>query len=219
MARLRGSAQTAAIVAELGRPETPSETADRKALSARNRRANQTPINLILAIAASLLIVVFLLVVVVRPNAALTEPVNYHRVAVEAQQTVSEPLADPALTKEWTANDAELKTGRDGVENWYIGLITPGKQFIALSQGISANETWTSNQLDGKAATGNSSVGGLDWTIYDHRAGKDPGNLAYAMTTTEGTSTIVLFGTADNAEFTTLASAVAADLKAKGGNQ
>ena len=57
-----------AIVAELGRPETPEETAARKAENSRKRRANQTAFNLIVATIASLGIVLFLVVVVVRPN-------------------------------------------------------------------------------------------------------------------------------------------------------
>ena len=57
------------IVAELGRAETPQETADRKAISSAKRRSNQTVINLVIAVVASLGIVVFLLVVVVRPDA------------------------------------------------------------------------------------------------------------------------------------------------------
>ena len=53
-----------AIVAELGRPETPEETAARKAENSRKRRANQTAFNLIVATIASLGIVLFLVVVV-----------------------------------------------------------------------------------------------------------------------------------------------------------
>src|SRR5690606_1488524 len=56
------------IVAELGRAETPAETAARAAASRAQRRRNQTPLNLVLALAASFAVVLFLVLVVVRPD-------------------------------------------------------------------------------------------------------------------------------------------------------
>ena len=44
---------------------------------------------------------------------------------------------------------------------------------------------------------------------YDRRSADDVGNLAYALVTTAGASTIVLAGTASDAEFAVLADAVA----------
>jgi hypothetical protein len=85
------------IVAELGRPETPEETAARKAENSRSHRANQTTRNLLLATFASLAVVLFVVLVVVRPAGDLVKTVNYHSVARQAQQTVSETLADPSL--------------------------------------------------------------------------------------------------------------------------
>ena len=61
-----------AIVAELGRPETAEETAQRKAENSRKHRANQTALNLVGATVASLAIVAFLVIVVVRPAPAPT---------------------------------------------------------------------------------------------------------------------------------------------------
>jgi Protein of unknown function (DUF4245) len=212
MAGTSGAVKPAPIVAELGRPETPDEIAERKAASSRSRRANQTVLNLSLSIGASLLIVLFLLVVVVRPNDNLSGTVNFRQVASEAQPTVGEPLASPDLPAKWSANNAELATGADGIQTWYIGLLTPENQFIGLRQGIGANPTWLANQLDDKSSTGSVSVGGVLWKIYDHRTAKDPGNLAYAMSANIEKSTIAIYGTANTAEFRTLAGAVAADL-------
>jgi Protein of unknown function (DUF4245) len=214
-----GAVKPPAIVAELGRPETPDEIAERKAESSRKRRANQTVLNLTLSVGASLLIVLVLLVVVVRPENAVDGTVDYRQIANDAQPTVTEHLANPDLPAEWTANNAELATGEDGIQTWYIGLLTPGDQFIGLNQGIGANATWVSNQLGGNTATGNETIDGLDWTIYDHRSAKDPGNLAYGMAAAVGGSTVVLSGTADTTEFRTVASAIAADAKTEGGSQ
>jgi hypothetical protein len=69
------------VVAELGRPETPDETAARKAENSRAHRANQTTRNLLLALLASLAIVLFIVLVVVRPGTNLVKSVNYLTVA------------------------------------------------------------------------------------------------------------------------------------------
>ena len=56
------------IVAELGRAETPGETAERKAAASATRRSGQTALNLFIAVLASLGVVAFVVVVVVRPD-------------------------------------------------------------------------------------------------------------------------------------------------------
>ena len=58
------------VVAELGRPETPQETVDRRAVASRTRRQNQNFFNLIIALLASLAVVAIIVLVVVRPDAA-----------------------------------------------------------------------------------------------------------------------------------------------------
>ena len=55
-------------------------------------------------------------------------------------------------------------------------------------------------------------IGGTPWTSYDRRDVTDPGNVAYALVTETDSATIVLAGTADDAEFTMLAEAVATEL-------
>src|SRR3978361_379146 len=123
------------IVAELGRPETPEETAARKAENSRAHRANQTTRNLVLALLASLAIVLFAVLIVVRPTADLVAPVNYRTVAEQAQKDDTETLAAPPLPTGWHSNDAELKTDSGKTVTWYVGLITPKQQFVAIDQG------------------------------------------------------------------------------------
>jgi hypothetical protein len=202
----------APVVAELGRPETPEETAARKAENSRKHRANQTLRNLIWSLVASVGLMLLIVVVVVRPDQPPREPVDFADVALQAQPTIDEPLAVPDVPGQWKANDADLGQSRDGVSTWYIGFITPSTQFIALSQGIEANPTWLVTLLDQQLATGTDTVDGREWTVYDNREGDDPGNLAYAMVTESGDSTYVLYGTADTNEFRTLAGSVGAEI-------
>jgi hypothetical protein len=202
-----------AVVAELGRPETPEETAARKAENTRKHYANQTLRNLIWSLVASVALMLLIVVVVVRPDQPAREPVDFTAAAEQAQPDVDETLATPALPPGWNSNSAELRRARDGIATWYIGFITPSENFIAINQGIGANPTWLVTLLDQGEATGEESIEGVDWTVYDNRDGDDPGNLAYAMVTTAGNSTFVLNGTADANEFRTLAGSMVAEIE------
>ena len=205
------------IVSELGRPETPEETAARKTAASSKRRANQTLVNLLLSLLASLAVVLVIVLVVVRPDSGALARVDYQQVARQAQSSVSVTLASPALPRGWSANAAQLDSkAADTVSSWYIGLITPSEQFIGLRQGIDANPTWVAKQLDNARATDSATVAGIHWTVYNQRTAKDPGNLAYAMMSVVAGSTFVLFGTASDTEFETLATSLADQLSQEG---
>lgn len=176
------------------------------------RRANQTVFNLVLALVASLGVVLFLVVVVVRPE---MEPrtVDFRQIGADAQNSVDEPLAVPDLPNAWTANRAELVGNpADGVTRWEIGFLTPNGEYIGLVQGVDANDSWLADQVHSARSDGTERIGGLTWSSYDRRDVDDPGNVEYALVTTSGTSTIVLGGTATDEEFAVLAAAVAKEL-------
>ncbi|MGV8859214.1 DUF4245 domain-containing protein [Rhodoglobus sp.] len=205
------------VVAELGRPETPEETFARKAENSRKHRANQTLFNLVIATVASLGIVLFLVLVVVRPTDEVPVTADYQTIAADAQTNASEPLLSPSLPDDWYANSARLGTS-SSVQTWYIGFVTPpspSTQFVALEQGIEANETWLSITTDGALATDTTTIDGIDWTIYDRRSSSDTGNYAYSMSAQIAGSTVVLHGTATNDQFELLAVAIAAEAEAQ----
>lgn len=196
------------VVAELGRPETPEETAARKAENSRKHRANQTLINLVLATLASLAIVLFLVLVVVRPNGTPPKPIDYKAIASQSQPTIDSELAVPVLPKGWSANSATIDTGADGIQTWSIGFLTPSGQYIGFVQGIKADRTWISGQLQQAQSTGKTTISGVDWSVYNHRTASDPGNYAYSLSTVAGADSYVLHGTATTKEFQALATAV-----------
>lgn len=204
----------APIVAELGRAETPLETAARKAESSRKHRANQTLRNLVLALVASLGAVLVLVLVVVRPEAPPRTTVDYRQHADTSQVQAGQVLAAPPLPAGWSANHDNLSTGSDSVVSWSIGFITPSGQYIELVQGIKANPTWVAGQLNNRRVSGQSVIAGQSWSVYDHRNEPDQGNYAYSLSTVLGTNSIVLHGTATTAEFKLLATAIAAQLAA-----
>ena len=191
--------------------EKPGLTADEiaaiKAENSRTHRSSQTLRNLIWALVATLLVVLFLIFVVVRPDPAPREAVDYGTIAAQVQGDLATSISAPALPEGWSANEAALRSA-GAIPVWYIGFVTPEQQFIALNQGIDANPTWVDNLLDGARPTGTARIGNLDWTVYDHRDSDDPGNLAYALVTEVDNSTYVLYGTAETQEFETLATAM-----------
>lgn len=194
-----------AVVAELGRPETPEEASLRRDEARRNRRARQTTFNLIVATFASLLLAAFFGILMSNPGTPGIDAVDYAAAAEEAQAGMDERLAAPTLPDGWRANRAELQTGDDEVAVWRLGLITPGGEFIGVKQGIDANPSWLAAQVEKTDETGSASIAGLSWTL---REGDPEGNLARAMTATDEGSTFVLYGTAADEEFTQVAQAL-----------
>ncbi|MWB98350.1 DUF4245 family protein [Agromyces seonyuensis] len=200
------------IVAELGRPETPEETAARKAKASRIHGGARTTRNLIWALVGSLLVLVVIILGVPRGSSTtLDNPVDYRAAAAEVQS--GEPgrtIAVPNLDSGWKSNAAELRTDADTeVESWYLGFVTPGGQFLGMHQGFDATDEWVDGIIGDPLSTTTATVDGVEWTVYDNRASaEDVGNIEYAMVTGEGESTFVLFGTAEPAEFAEFAEAI-----------
>lgn len=202
------------VVAELGRAETADEKYARIAEARRRRRSNQTTKNLVLSIAASLGIVLFLVLVVVRPDPAPLV-IDHLAAAAEAEQSLSTTVAAPIIPPTWVANRAELG-GSGGVNEWTIGFITADETFIGLVQGFDANPTWLRNTLRNAGEGDDVTIAGRTWQQFDRRGLDGVGLREYALVTDASDSTIVLYGTASDDDFVLLATAVAADLPASG---
>ena len=198
------------VVAELGRPETPEETAARKAENSRLHRQRQTVLNLVLSLGASLLVVLVIVLLVPRSDTAMTRDVDVAPIAEQAQVASDDQLAVPELPEGWRANAAELRTSQvDKVTAWYVGYLTPSDEYIGMYQGFDANPTWVAGLLARTLATGTTTIDGVEWTVYDNRdTGDDVGNAKYGLTTEAGDSTFVLLGTGTPEEFETLATAL-----------
>ena len=198
------------VVAELGRPETPEETAARQAENSLKHRQRQTVKNLVLALGASLLVVLVIVLLVPRSAGPIDRDIDVAAVAEQAQVASDDPLAVPELPEGWRANAAELRSSNaDGVTAWYAGYLTPSNEYVGMYQGLDANPTWVAGLLARTLATGTTTIDGVEWTVYDNRdSGDDVGNARYGLTTEAGGSTFVLLGTATAEEFEVLATAL-----------
>src|SRR6478752_7162538 len=176
------------VVAELGRPETPEETAARKAENSLKHRQRQTTMNLVYALVASLALVLVIVLVVPRSDTPMEPDIDVAATAAQAQAAVSAPLAVPELPEGWRANAAEIRrSDADQVTAWYVGYLTPDDEFIGMYQAIDANPTWVAELLARTSATGTTTIDGVSWTVHDNRSTSDPvGNAKYGMTTEAG---------------------------------
>lgn len=209
------------VVAELGRPETPEETAARKAESSRLHRARQTMRNLAASLAVCAIAVFVVIAVVPRDDTPVIRDVDYAAAAASAQAGIAQPLVSPALPAGWTSNEAELRTGTDGVTEWYIGFIRAdeagtAQEFVGVSQGLDANPTWVAQRVAQRAPTGVDEVGGFTWQAYDYTSlpSTETGNTAYSLVLEHDGSTIVVYGSHSAEAVRTVAAAIAAQLRA-----
>lgn len=189
------------VVAELGRPETPEESAARKAVNSRLYRQRKTINNLVFSLLATVGLAIVIVLVVPRGEVVTQPDVDYAALAVQAQAGIPQRLVVPELGDGWRANAAELREDAGGVDSWYIGLLTPSNDYVGVSQGLDANDTWVAGQVENSAATSTESIDGVEWTVYDNReTSRDVGNVRYAMTASVDSSDFIVFGTASPKE-------------------
>jgi len=204
------------VVAELGRPETAQETADRKAENSRKYRARKTINNLVLSLLVTVAAVLMIVLLVPRNDQPIDRAVDFTTIAAQLQPTVDEPLVVPVLPEGWTANSAEWRAGATtAVPSWYIGLVTSSNQFIGFSQAIDANPTWLAQQVKSEAPVDTVTIDGITWDVYRNSAPQaDRGNFDEALVTTAGASTYALIGTAASEDFETIARQMAPAISA-----
>ncbi|KAB1657917.1 DUF4245 domain-containing protein [Pseudoclavibacter chungangensis] len=205
------------VVAELGRPETPEETAARKAEASRLHRVRQTFRNLVASLVVCAIGMFLLVVLVPRDDTSRLPEIDYIAAAAQAQPDHAQPLAAPVLPDGWVANGAEIRTGADGVTEWYVGFLVPGPsgepaEYVGLSQGLDANPTWVAQKLTDRTVTGEVNLDGHVWTAYDHLdlPDEERGNTAYALVLEHDGSTYVVYGSHSAEAVQTVARAITA---------
>jgi len=202
------------IVAELGRPETAEESRARKAENSKLYVQRKTVNNLVLSLLATVGLVAVIFFAVPRSNVTPNWQVDYVGLSEQAALSLNGKLITPEMPSDWAANAAEVRSSAaDGVQSWYVGFITPSNEFIGYQEALVANPTWVANTLKGNAPTGSRRIGSQTWTEYNYRSMEDAKNLAYALVTVSGGSTFVLYGTANDSEFTALAEKISAQIE------
>lgn len=189
------------IVAELGRPETPYETAARKAAGTRKYKQAKTVNNLVYSLIVTLGLVLVIFLMVPRGTGTWDEvSVDVVELAEQAAPSAGRTLAAPGVPEGWKAKQAQLRRAGD-VTSWRLIYTTVDNAFAAVDQGFTAdgspvNDEWIASTLENRAPTGNEELGGLEWTVYDHSdQSPDSSNVLFGLATEIAGDTVVVYGT------------------------
>lgn len=185
----------APIVAELGRPETPAETAARKAASSKAYRSSQTVRSLVAALIATLAIVAVIIFAVPRGEPATTEDIDVAGIAADVESTVGSPVIVPELGSFWRVNAAGLTSGAPMV--WDVTLAPAAQNergFIKLAQAFGTDASWAPQRLNGTAPTDTTTIDGVEWDVYDLGDAGAKQNITYAIGTQAGDDYLLLYG-------------------------
>lgn len=168
------------------------------------KRANASVMGMIIALVVS--IAAFLPIVLMNPSPktdGYRPDINISAVAQNAADVAGFTPVAPEPGDAFRPNYARWNSGAgSGVPAWEVGFVTPRESFIGLVQTRQANPTWLLEQTKNARVTGTRNAGGLDWELRDTGKGEKSMELVHAGTT------IVLAGTAQLDEFSTLATAV-----------
>lgn len=179
-------------------PTTPEEIAEAKAEAKRLRRQRQTAKNLIASLVASLGIVVFLVLVVARPNDQVADPIEYSSVGAEAEAESGYDLAIPELDETWSSNRADIREESTG-DVWRLGLISTSGGFVQIVHYLGTDDI--TNELPDDGVEGSQLLTSLDgvtheWSTKDRSGIEEAGNDLFVLWTTVDNGHLVLRGTA-----------------------
>lgn len=203
------------IVAELGRPETPDETAARKAASSKAYRGSQTVRNLVAALLVTVAVVAVIIFAVPRGEPVKTEEIDVAGIAAGVESTMESPAIVPELDDFWRVNAAELQSGATVV--WEITLAPAAddeRGFIKVAQAFDADSSWAPQRLNGNAPTDEVRIGGLDWDVYTLGDAGANANVSYAIGTQAGDDYVLLYGSRSAASTADLAESLVPQIRA-----
>lgn len=178
-------------------PTTPQEIAEAKAEARRLRRQRQTAKNLIASLVASLGIVIFLVLVVARPDGQVAEPIDYVAVGAEAEAESGYDLAIPALDETWSSNRADLREEPTG-DVWRVGLISASGGFVQIVHYLDTDDV--TNEIPDDGVDGSETLTSLngasyEWSSRDRSDVEGAGNDVYLLWTPVSNGNLVLRGT------------------------
>ena len=185
----------------MARGETPEEARARKEEAKRLRRQRQNLRNLVASVAASLGVVVFLVLVVARPNdEAIVQPIDYQAVAADTQPSAPGELAVPDLDETWSSNRAAITEESFGTV-WSIGLLSTSGDYVELAQVFDAGPDAVTGLVGPGGTRSTTSLGGVTdivWEQIDRSSLNDPGNAAHALVADTAEGLVVISGTTES---------------------
>lgn len=196
------------VVAELGRPETPDETASRKAEASRIYRSSQNTRNLVAALLVTLAVVAVIIFGVPRGAPPPVESIDVARVAQSVAAAEGRTVLIPVVPDRWRVNRASVEG--DATSAWTI-VYVPDEEagFLRIAQGFDADPAWTTRVLNGASVDGTVTIGGIEWDRYDIADPARAGNVSAALSAQAGTDVVLVYGSSDDATLEAAAASVA----------
>lgn len=201
------------VVAELGRPETPDETADRKAAASYAYRSSQTTRNLVAALLATLAVVLVVVLGVPRGDGRAPEPIDLPAVAAQVESSRGVNVVLPEVPADWSVNVAAVEG--DGVEAWTI-VFAPAHEpgFVRVAQAFDADDTWASRTMRGASPRDTETIGGVTWSRYDIADPASAGNISAALGVQAGRDHILIYGSISDDSLRLVAASIADQVRA-----
>ncbi|RKS93696.1 uncharacterized protein DUF4245 [Microbacterium sp. AG790] len=179
------------IVAELGRPETPAETADRKAAASRAYRQSKTFRNLVAALLVTMAVVAVVYFGVPRGSLPDPEEADVAAAAQSASASIGHPLLVPVVPENWRANSARLEGSM-----WRV-VYAPPSGYVRVAQGVGVDAGWATKVLGGFAPSGTVTIDDITWDEYTIPSAARTDTVSYAISTTAGSDTVLIYGATD----------------------
>lgn len=172
--------------------------------SAARHRARQTVINLCLALAASVGIVITMVLIVPRDDSNRIKEVDYLTISQKAKVDSGFEVITITPPTNWWSNNAALTTNNvDTVPVFKAGFVGSDIKYIGYTQAFNANPTWLALSLNGKIITGEYSSKHYKWDIYESIVENNPKKtMDYIMVLNhKDQDYVLLYGVADQTEF------------------
>ena len=222
--RKLGDASSSSSAAELPQDLTAAERPDGEQTVTpqitvkQSKRINAPARNMIISMVAMILILIPVLWLMPRPDKTPYRPqVNVAQVAFESSRQAGFPVAVPQL-EGWHYNYARWNGNTpDNIGFFKSGQVTGKNHFIELTQAKDTNPTWVAQQTDNATKQGTEQIAGVEWEVRAATSKKNNERVysyvAHVPSAGGQSTTIILSGAADPAEFSQLADAASAYLK------
>lgn len=172
--------------------------------SAARHRARQTVINLILALGASIGLVVTLVLIVPRDDSNRIREIDYTAISQKAKADSGFDVITITPPENWWSNNAALTTNNiDTVPVFKAGFVGSDIKYVGYTQAFNANPTWLALSLNGKVLTEQYSSKNYKWDVYETIVKNDPKKtMDYVMVLNyKANDYLLLYGVADPSEF------------------
>lgn len=179
--------------------ETPEEARARKETAKKLRRQRQNIRNLVASIGASLGIVMFLVLVVARPDNTIPQPIDYKAVASQAAPSAPTDLIVPELDDTWSSNRATVSEETFG-RMWAIGLLSTSGDYVEFAQVFNPSGDARTEIIGPGGTESETTLAGSDtikWTLIDRTDVSEPGNASYALVADTTLGLVVVSGTTE----------------------